>query len=167
MASSFSLFFRFSLGFDIYMKFHCWVWLNIFSICNTFRPRASLSSLWQIFGHKWWTKAICVSAGNIIYMLAITHAQALNTNEPFLRLALTAGTARLTLHLWKVSTFWLLSSKKTLIKTGKQNRQRLVVLYATEFLALHASVVGRINEVNQHRARLVHDGWPGMRVNHL
>ena len=23
------------------------------------------------------------------------------------------------------------------------------------------SVVGRINEVNQHRARLVHDGWPG------
>jgi len=27
-------------------------------------------------------------------------------------------------------------------------------------LGVVVSVVGRINEVNQHRARLVHDGWP-------
>ena len=33
----------------------------------------------------------------------------------------------------------VVKQKKTLIKTGKQNRQRLV-LYATEFLALHAIV---------------------------
>ena len=34
-------------------------------------------------------------------------------------------------------------------------------------LGVVVSVVGRMKEVNRHRARLVHDRCPGMRVNHL
>jgi len=43
-----------------------------------------------------------------------------------------------TTDVWKVSAFWMLLSSKE--SYTKQNRRRLVVLHATEFHSLHATV---------------------------
>ena len=61
-------------------------------------------------------------------------------------------------HQWSASS----SSLSSWLSTSHQLQHQLGWR-----LGVVVSVVGHINEDNQHRARLVHDGWPGIRVNHL
>jgi len=100
------------------------------------------------------------------------------TNQPVINDLILSSTSRVcvqyhiavsTKHLTGVFTFQLDRSVRRVFSPLHSPDLTSTPHFSTHGwrLGVVVSVVGRINEVNQHRARLVHDGRPGMRVNHL